>query len=426
LASAKLAFLSKNAQYRAHIGKSGKNLKMMSLLPRFRRPLGIGWALALWLLAPLAAAADTPPPIRHVFLIVLENEGFDRIFGPKSESPYLGKVLARRGALLSQYFGTGHNSLDNYLAMISGQAATPETRDDCRGFADFVATGIAPDGQAIGHGCVYPPNIKTLADQLDDAGLSWRGYMEDMGNDPARGVERSCGHPAIGTPDLTQKAKPNDQYAARHDPFVYFHSVIDRPACARSVLRLEQLPIDLKRTETTPAFSFITPNLCHDGHDEPCADHRHGGLREADAFLKHWVPLILAARGFKQDGLLIITFDESDAASIKKKPGGGRVVTFTGESCCKQMPGPNLAPFPQTKTFHGVDYVMQNFGGDRIGAVLLSPFIKKGTVSKTPYNHYSLLKSLEDLFHLDAHLGYAGQQGLAGFGQDVFTAAPSP
>ena len=58
-------------------------------------------------------------------------------------------------------------------------------------------------------------------------------------------------------------------------------------------------------------------------------------------------------------------------------------------------------------------------GGGRIGAVLVSPLIKPGTVSKTPYNHYALLKSIEDVFGL-AHLGYAGQKGLKSFGRDIF------
>jgi hypothetical protein len=59
-------------------------------------------------------------------------------------------------------------------------------------------------------------------------------------------------------------------------------------------------------------------------------------------------------------------------------------------------------------------------GGGRIGAVLVSPLIKPGTVSKTPYNHYSLLRSIEDIFGLD-YLGYAGQAGLKPFGADIFT-----
>src|SRR5262249_53035840 len=63
--------------------------------------------------------------IRHVFVIVLENEGFDVTFGPNSKAPFLSKTLTSQGVLLTQYFGTGHASLDNYIAMISGQAATP-------------------------------------------------------------------------------------------------------------------------------------------------------------------------------------------------------------------------------------------------------------------------------------------------------------
>ena len=63
-------------------------------------------------------------------------------------------------------------------------------------------------------------------------------------------------------------------------------------------------------------------------------------------------------------------------------------------------------------------------GGSRAGAVLISPFIKGGTVSNVGYNHYSMLESVEDIFRL-RHLGYAGQPGLAPFGADVFT-RPNP
>jgi hypothetical protein len=66
--------------------------------------------------------------IKHVFVITLENEGYNETFGANSKAPYLAQTLTAQGALLSQYFGTGHASLDNYIAMISGQAATNETR----------------------------------------------------------------------------------------------------------------------------------------------------------------------------------------------------------------------------------------------------------------------------------------------------------
>ncbi|MEI9982902.1 MAG: alkaline phosphatase family protein [Aliidongia sp.] len=159
--------------------------------------------LCLALLAPPSAyAAQALPPVGHVFVIVLENEGYDKTFGAKTEAPYLARSLSAKGALLTQYFGTGHNSLDNYLAMISGQASTPETRADCGVFADFVQTGTTPDGQAIGHGCVYPANVKTLADQLSAAKLGWRGYMEDMGND------RSARHRPAAMPRSAKRTRP--------------------------------------------------------------------------------------------------------------------------------------------------------------------------------------------------------------------------
>ena len=135
-------------------------------------------------------------------------------------------------------------------------------------------------------------------------GLSWKGYMEDMGS--------PCRHPALNTPDTTQKAKVGDQYAARHNPFVYFAGITSSPDCAQRDVDLTALPGDLAQVSTTPNLSYITPNLCDDGHDAPCVDGRPGGLASADAWLRTWVPKITASPAFKQDGTLIITFDESD------------------------------------------------------------------------------------------------------------------
>ena len=359
--------------------------------------------------------------IKHVFVIVLENEGFDVTFGPNSKAPYLSQTLPTQGVLLSQYYGTGHVSLDNYIAMLSGQAATPQTRNDCTTYADYILTGVTPDGQAIGTGCVYPASIKTLPDQLNAIGKTWRGYMGDMGNDPAR-ESATCGHPALNTPDLTQSSEApsasvplGDQYASRHDPFVYFHSIIDSPDCNKNVVNLNQLPLDLTHEETTPHFVFITPNLCDDGHDAPCKNGQPGGLVSADAFLQKWIPLIQSTKAYQKDGLIIINFDEG-GLSIQAGANGQLSIVASGLFCCNQQPGPNLAPFPQsTNITPTISLTFENYGGDRTGAVLLSPFLKPGTVSNTPFNHYSLLKSLEDIFDTDEYLGYAAQPGLVGF-----------
>ena len=393
--------------------------------------------LCLLLLASLAALAgnaavaanpDNSHPIRHVFVIVLENQGYQATFGPQTKAPYLAKELPARGVLLSQYFGTAHFSLGNYIAMISGQAGTQQTRDDCEVFADYVLEGVTADGQAIGHGCVYPSRIKTLADQIDAKHLSWRGYMEDMGNDPSR-EGSTCGNPALNTADPTQSAQPpsarvpqGDQYAARHNPFVYFHSLVDSKACARNVVNLRYLERDLRDAKRTPNFAFITPNLCNDGHDAPCKNGEPGGLVSADAFLRKWVPRILASPAYRDGGMLLITFDEGETPEVPG-PAGGHIINAAGETCCNQQPGPNLGAFPQH--YRDGDYLenFDSFGGDRTGAVLLSPLLGRGQVSTTPFNHYSLLKTIEDVLGLDGHLGYAAQPGLVGFfetpGSDV-------
>jgi len=322
--------------------------------------------------------------------------------------------------LLTQYYGTGHASLDNYIAMISGQAADNDTRNDCQTYSDFVLTGTTVDGQAIGSGCIYPTSILTIADQLTAAGKSWRAYMGDMGNDPNREAA-TCGHPVIGSQDLTQSAEApsaavpkGDAYATRHNPFAYFHSIIDSSACHANVVNLSQLTQDLKSTHTTPDYVFITPNLCDDGHDGPCKDGRPGGLISADAFLQQWVPAITDSPAFKRDGLLMILFDEGGFSSIVPDGKGGFIISAQGLFCCNEQPGPNLGPFPQSSVIGPYTLSFNSYGGDRTGAVLLSPFIKPGTVSNIPYNHYSMLKTVEDIFGL-GYLGYAGAPGLAGF-----------
>jgi phosphatidylinositol-3-phosphatase len=337
----------------------------------------------------VAAKSVPPPAVKHVFVVNLENKGFDETFGPGSPAPYLSKTLRGKGQLLTQYYGTAHNSLPNYLAQISGQGPNPQTQGDCQVYSDFVQAGtVAPD-QAVGNGCVYPANVQTVADQLQAKGLTWRGYMEDMGT--------PCRHPAANSPDDTQQAKVGDQYAARHNPFVYFKSITGSPSCAANVVDLDRLAGDLASTSTTRNLTYITPNLCDDAHDSPCVDGRPGGLVTADQWLRTWMPKILASPAFKKDGLLVVTFDEADTES----PDGAN-------ACCGEGPGPN-SPLPG----------IYGLGGGRTGTVLVSPFIKGGTINDTGYNHYSLLRTIEDTFGL-APLGYAQQA--RGFGYDVWGA----
>jgi hypothetical protein len=370
-----------------------------------------GTALLTVALTACSGGAPPPvpalPPIRHVFVLLLENQSYAGTFGQQSAAPYLARTLAAQGALLTQYYAIGHASLGNYVALVSGQAPNEATQLDCPGFVDFSAStpGLDAHGQLPGAGCVYPKSVPTLPDQLEAAGLSWKAYLEDMGKDPTR-ESATCGHVPLGALETTNVAKPSDQYAAKHNPFVYFHSIIDDQArCDAHVVNLERLPQDLHSAATTANYIFITPNLCDDGHDAECVDGRRGGLFAIEVFLKTWVPLIERSPAFQADGVLIITFDESNGAG----PEGS-------SACCaeKPLPGAKFRP-----GFGGP-------GGGRIGAVVLSRFVKPGTVSAVPYNHYSLLRTVEAIFSLPP-LGYAAEPDLARFGPDVFSAdAPPP
>jgi phosphatidylinositol-3-phosphatase len=380
--------------------------------------------------APVVEPSPVTGLVKHVFVIVLENKSFSTTFGSTSPVPYLTQTLASQGAQLSGYYGTGHVSLDNYVSMISGQAGTPQTISDCQTYADFTATSTTPaaNGQILGSGCVYPSSVLTLADQMKAANLTWKGYMGDMGNDPAR-ESATCGHPALNTVDHTQVAEPpstavplGDSYATRHNPFMYFHSIIDSTDCGAHVVNMEQnLATDLKSASTTANLTFITPNLCDDGHDAPCANGAAGGYTSMNAFLTKWVPTILASPAYQADGLLIINFDESNY--VLSVSGSTVTITFPGTFCCGETLGPNLAPYPQTQSAGGYNLVYGNYGGDQTGAILLSPFIKAGTVSTVPYNHYSMLKTIENIFKLPL-LGNAQTSGLVQLGADVFTNVP--
>ncbi len=394
--------------------------------------------------------------IKHILVIELENEGYATTFGPGSQATYLNHTLRKKGVLLSQYYGVGHASLDNYIAQVSGQSPTHDTQADCsnQGFAFASVTPGTPypagspyHGQVQGDGCVYPAATKTIANQIDAQTppnptthvAQWRAYEQDMGADPARdggtpdptgGTD--CGHPALGATDTAEVATPTDQYTTRHNPFVWFQSVIDDIAeCAANDVPLGtlengapnpngHLARDLRSTRTTPRFGFITPNLCNDGHDATCAGPNStgtnvGGLAGADLFLQHWMPLILHSPAYRQGSMLVVvTFDEADVDSSDP--------TYA-DACCGEQPGPNT-----TAPGNGGATADTAPGGGRTGALLLnSRYIVPGTVDSVPYNHYAALRSYEDLLGITTggsdgagHLGYAGAKGLHPFGRDVF------
>ncbi len=302
-----------------------------------------------------------PGAIRHVWLIILENKSYDATFTGLNQNSYLWKTLPRQGVLLKNYYGTGHSSMDNYLSLVSGQAPEEDTQADCGVSARLIGpnSGIlhsgslrtnrnygqmnspanasqpsganAPPGE---NGCVYPTKVPTLFNQFNAAGVTWKGYAQDLGGAQKPGSTRfrpnrvpdreaaACGGPGTpannadtnptdmagnfppGVTTLTA-AQPNDQYVAKHLPFSWFEALtgavradgrttppLNEPAgggtnCdSRHIANLDSpargLYHDLQRARTTPDFSWITPDMCSDAHDAVCQGNNLSGAFHAD------------------------------------------------------------------------------------------------------------------------------------------------
>lgn len=184
-----------------------------------------------------------------VFVVVLENTGYGRALA----QPFTA-ALAARYALATNYFAVAHPSLPNYLALTSGST-----------------WGVTDDGY-------HRLPAQDLGTELSARGVSWRAYMEGM------------------TAGCFDSPPP---YALKHNPFAYYGG-----ACPPNVVPLSELESDL--AGTTPRFVWVTPDLCHDGHD--C------GPATADRFLSELVPKITASPAWSRGGVLFVTWDEDDGA----------------------------------------------------------------------------------------------------------------
>jgi len=226
----------------------------------------------------------------------------------------------------------------------------------------------------------------TIADQLDAKGLSWKGYMEDMGADPTR-EPATCAHPDANAQDGTQTASATDQCAHAPQPFVTStRSYDDQKRCDAHVVNLSALPGDLASRRPRPNLVFVTPTSAPTGRRPACADGRPGGLTSVDVFLAS------GCRGSRARRPMPTAGCSSHVMRAAAEPGlVGRLL--------RRAERPEHAEPGRRRP-----------GGGQTGAVVLSPFTAPGSVNDTPYNHYALLRSLEDLFGL-GHLGYAGSRG---------------
>ena len=327
------------------------------------------------------------PEVKHVFLIMLSGHSYEEAFGKESAAPYFSETLAGEGKLLPNYYAIAQGGLANEIALLSGQGPTPQTALDCPESTPLAPGTVSVEGQVEGEGCVYPAETKTLPGQLVEAKLTWKAYLEP------------------------------DPVVAWRKPFAYFAALGEDPDAVQHEGGLDQLAADLKDPKATPSFSYIVPDACHDGNDTPCAPEQPAGLAASEEFLKAVVPEITASPAYRNEGgLIAITFDQ--APQVGPDPDTS--------SCCATPEYPNLPapPAPPSAKPPAAGPIKSTGGGGQVGMLLISPYLTPGTVEEDAYyNHFSFLRSVEELFGLEP-LGYAAEAALSGFEPSLFDASP--
>lgn len=392
--------------------------------------------------AEAEGAGEAPlPQIKHAFLIVLGEGGYDETWGAVAGVPYLSRTLPKKGELLPNYYGVTGGVLANEIALLSGQGPTAETALDCPNY-DAIAPGTVSvlAEQVEGTGCVYGKEVKSLPTQLSEANVTWRAYVQDMENGGAIGQPWRCRKPLLGTPDASAPA-PGDQYATWRNPVVYFGAIAEGDECEEHDVGFELLSKDLAAKKKTPALSLIFPNVCHSGGEYECEPGAPKGAQGVAAELKTLVPAIMASPAYAEGGLIMITSAQA--------PQAGEHIDQ--KSCCLAPEYPNLPPVAvappagtsgtattrstgttttttEAETPIGVGEtttysegsVTESGGGGKVGLLMISPYVEPGKVEETEYaNHFTLLKTLSEMLGVEP-VGYAAEGEMPALSSDLF------
>ncbi len=304
----------------------------------------ISFTVGAALPAPAAPvpAVSTVGDLDHVFMVYMENKGYTDIVGSPN-APFLNSLINAYG-FANNYFGLTHPSLPNYYPVIGG--------------TDFGLT----------YNCASPciAADTTLVSNIDDAGLTWRGYAQSL---------EYGANPLVASGD----------YSPDQLPFPAFESIAnnaDPNYAAEHILPLEQMAIDLRSSATAPNYAWYAAN--EDFNGEGPVDFPWGMLKFAisqvtdqqynvpalDQFLSETVPVILASNVWNdptESSVLVVTFDEdNNNTSLGFGNNANHIVTVV-------IPSPGAI-----------------LDGMRSGSFTVTDY----------YNHYSLLRMIEDALNL--------------------------
>src|SRR3954453_8357904 len=314
-------------------------------------PAMVALALAAWSSPGRAVTTTTSsvegvPKFNHVFVIIGENTEIGQV--NKTNAPYLMNQVKPAAAWLTNYFAVTHFSEANYAAMTSGQFT------HCEQFDGAIAS--------------CHQDVENLFQQLDSANVPWQSWMESM--------PTPCAVASAGAP------KTLNHFGAKHNPAVFYDNVEGAggvwsadPAGQSVECKTNDIPTGGTGPNDMSAFNravsasdvgrfnYVVPNECEDGHDN--CKPQGNGVSQFDAFLAKEVPIIENSPAFGSDGVLIITFDEG--------------TSNRGPASSKQFAG-----------------------GGNVAFAVVSPMAQPGVYGNV-YNHYSLLRTLEDGFGVASH-----------------------
>jgi phosphatidylinositol-3-phosphatase len=385
------------------------------------------------------------PEVKHAFVIVLGEGGYDETWGVAAGTPYMSRVLPKKGELLPNYYGVTGGVLANEIALLSGQGPTAETAANCPNY-----TAIAPGTvnvfaeQVEGAGCVYGKEVKSLPSQLSEKEISWRAYVQDMENGGGSGQPWRCRKPNLGEGDGTFPV-PGDQYANWRNPVIYFSAIVESEECEKHDVGFELLPKDLSAKKKTPTLSLIFPNACHSGGEYECEPGAPKGAKGVAQELKSLVPAIMASPAYEEGGLIAITSaqapqtgEHADQKSCCLAPEYPNLPLVAGATPAPKpttgtstTPGSTTTPsttatseeatsLEPTPTKYTEESVKETGGGGKVGLLLISPFVEAGKVEETEYaNHFTLLKTLAEMLGVEP-TGYATEEEVPALSGELF------
>ena len=330
----------------------------------------------------------------HVFVIMMENHYIGQILG-NPNAPYITSYAANAN-LATNYFGVGHPSLTNYLETVGGsnfgvinddspdwhnttcvsniESGTPADESATTNVCPIAGSGLdapTPAVDTTNEGTPGEPIYNdplpaaqtqgiTIADQLVEAGKSWKTYQENL---PPYGADRVDNSDGLVSEVTQSEPGMPKLYAVKHNPFVYFANIqqgTNPQLSLKRVVDFHQLFADLKSGHV-PNYSYIVPNQCHDQHGRGATEVGTGcsvdqnAIAQGDAALSILIPAIKNSPAWKEGNNVIVTvWDENDYSSL-----------------------PN-----------------------NVLAIVDTNYSTGGKTSNVKYNHFSLLKTIEAGFGL--------------------------